>query len=374
MPSLIKKRGAMRYRASVTVNGIMRQKVFQDDSQRSKRDAYLWEEKTRKELEVEQSKINTASLAVGDWVNQYLEEAEQRFAKVTFDEKKAVFTRFFTDTGLIKDSPIEGISLTVCRNYLIKQNRERSGNAANKDRKNLGTAWKWGLDYLEQWPKGLNPILSIKKFPEKREPRYVPPEEDFWKVFELTSGQDRVMLLTFLHLAARRSEVFHLKWSDVDFSSKRIRLWTQKREGGNQECDWLPMTTELRSVLLKWWEERLAQTTADKDHVFLCLDEYFFCEEYYGKPFKHRQHLMKKLCEKASVQPFGFHAIRHLSASILYKKGNSVSVIQSILRHKNPNTTTRYLRTIGLEDTRSALEEGFKMPAKVIEFPKAVNG
>ena len=269
MPSLIKKRGTMRYRASVTVNGIMRQKVFQDDSQRSKRDAYLWEEKTRKELEVEQSKINTVSLAVGDWVNQYLEEAEQRFAKVTFDEKKAAFTRFFTDTGLIKDSPIEGISLTVCRNYLLKQNRERSGNAANKDRKNLGTAWKWGLDYLEQWPKGLNPILSIKKFPEKREPRYVPPEEDFWKVFELTSGQDRVMLLTFLHLAARHSEVFHLKWSDVDFSSKRIRLWTQKREGGNQECDWLPMTTELRSVLLKWWEERLAQTTADKDHVFI---------------------------------------------------------------------------------------------------------
>jgi len=69
-----------------------------------------------------------------------------------------------------------------------------------------------------------------------------------------------------------------VRWSDVDFSSKRIRLWTQKREGGNQE------------------------------------------------------------------------------------------------RHKNPNTTTRYLRTIGLEDTRSALEEGFKMPGKVIEFPKAVNG
>ena len=178
----------------------------------------------------------------------------------------------------------------------------------------------------EQWPKGLNPILSIKKFPEKREPRYVPPEEDFWKVFELTSGQDRVMLLTFLHLAARRSEVFHLKWSDVGFSSKRIRLWTQKREGGNQECDWLPMTTELRSVLLKWWEERLAQTTADKDHLFLCLDEFFFCEEYYGEPFKHRQHLMKRLCEKASVKPFGFHAIRHLSASILYTRLSSFFV------------------------------------------------
>jgi integrase len=373
MPSLIKKRGTMRYRASVTVNGMVRQKVFKDNSQKSKREAYLWEEKVRKELEEEQSKTSMVSLAVGDWINQYLEEAEQRFAKVTFDEKKAAFTKFFTDTGLTKDSPIESVTLTVCRNYLIKQNRERSGNAANKDRKNLGAAWKWGLDYLDQWPKGVNPILSIKKFPEKREPRYVPPEEDFWKVFELTEGQDRVMLLCFLHLAARRSEVFHLKWTDVDFNNSRVRLYTQKREGGNQECDWLPMTMELRSTLLKWWEARLAQSTDDKEHVFVCLDNSPFCDEYFGKPFKHRQHVMKKICNKANVKHFGFHAIRHLSASILYKKGNSVSIIQAILRHKNPNTTTRYLRTIGLEDTRSALEEGFKKPAEVIPFSVAVN-
>jgi integrase len=125
---------------------------------------------------------------------------------------------------------------------------------------------------------------------------------------------------------------------------------------------------------LKWREERLAHPTADKDHVFLCLDKFSFCGEYYGKPFKHRQHSMKKLCNRAKVKPFGFHAIRHLTASILYKKGNPVSAIQAILRHKSPNTTTRYLRTIGLEDIRNALEEGLKMPAKVIEFPKVENG
>lgn len=374
MPSIIMKRGTSRYRASVTVQGVTRQKIFQDNSQKSKREAYLWEEQAKKELEKIQSQISTTSLTADEWITQYLEEAEQRFAKVTFDVKKAIFTRFFKNTGLCKNSPIEEISLSICRNYLVKQNRERSGNAANKDRKNLGTAWKWGLDYLEGWPKGFNPFLSIKKYPEKREPRYVPPEEDFWKAFELTSGQDKVMLLTYLNLAARRSEVFHLKWSDIDFNSNRILLCTQKREGGNHEFDWLPMTTELRSELLTWLEERLGQSTTDKEHVFLCLDKFSFCGEYYGKPFKHRQHFMKKLCEKAKVKPFGFHAIRHLTASILYKKGHPVSVIQAILRHKSPNTTTRYLRTLGLEDTRSALEEGLKMPAKVIEFPKVENG
>ena len=172
------KRGTSRYRASVTVQGVTRQKIFQDNSQKSKREAYLWEGQTKKEQKEIQSQTSTTSLAAGEWINQYLEEAEQRFAKVTFDEKKAVFTRFFKNTGLLKNSPIEEISLSICRNYLVKQNRERSGNAANKDRKNLGTAWKWGSDYLEGWPKGFNPFLSIKKYPEKREPRYVPPEEE----------------------------------------------------------------------------------------------------------------------------------------------------------------------------------------------------
>jgi hypothetical protein len=36
------------------------------------------------------------------------------------------------------------------------------GYAANKDRKNLGTAWRWGLDN-KGWPKGVNPFLSVKK-------------------------------------------------------------------------------------------------------------------------------------------------------------------------------------------------------------------
>jgi integrase len=115
----------------------------------------------------------------------------------------------------------------------LKQTKERSGYAANKDRKNLGTAWRWGFDNMEGWPKGVNPFLSVKKFPEERQPRYVPTEEDFWKVYDQAAGQDQVMLLTFLHLAARRSEVFRIKWSDVDFTESKICLWTKKREGGH---------------------------------------------------------------------------------------------------------------------------------------------
>ena len=182
------------------------------------------------------------------------------------------------------------------------------------------------------------------------------------------------MLLAFLHLAAKRSEVFRIKWSEVDFANNRICLWTKKRLGGHKEFDWLPMTSDLQQALLQWCEERLKQPTADKEHVFVCLNETPFCEEYYGKPFIHRQHLMERLCKRAKVKPFGFHGIRHLTASILYQKGYSLSIIQTILRHASPNTTARYIHSLGLEETREALEEGLKGPAQVIEFKKANSG
>ncbi len=49
-----------------------------------------------------------------------------------------------------------------------------------------------------------------------------------------------------------------------------------------------------------------------------------------------------------------------------------MAVIQAILRHKSPSTTERYLRSLGLEHTREALEGVFKGrgPAKVIPFTK----
>jgi integrase len=352
------------------VDGQIKQRLFPDDSKKSLQEAILWE----KEIKEQAHKTTTESLTLVQWTNEYLQEAENRFVRDTFIEKKAVFVKFVADTGLCADAPVQDITVKVVRNYLTVQVQSRSGYAANKDRKNLATAWRWGTENMEGWPLGINPFLAVRRFPEERQPRYVPPEEDFWAVYNQSAGQDKVMLLTYLHLAARRSEVFHLQWDDVDFLNGRVRLWTRKRTGGHQEYDWLPMTTELKNALLLWRQERLRHTQTTKEYVFVCLDKTAFCEDYYGKPFIHRQHLMEKLCVKAKVKAFGFHGIRHLTASILYQKGYPLSVIQTILRHANPNTTARYIHSLGLEETRDALEEGLKGLGKVIEFhPKVVN-
>ncbi len=190
---------------------------------------------------------------------------------------------------------------------------------------------------------------------------------DFWKVYDEAEGQDQVMLLTFLHLAPRRGEVFRLQWTeDVDFINNRVRLGTRKREDGTFEYAWLPMTRELRNALRWWWENRPIKDSPD---VFLSLDENHKRQEHYGQPFKYRNDFMPGLCEKAKVRRFGFHSIRHLTASILYNLGYEVAVMQAILRHKSPNTTERYLKTHGIEKVRDALEDLSSKKGEILPFP-----
>lgn len=104
--------------------------------------------------------------------------------------------------------------------------------------------------------------------------------------------------------------------------------------------------------------------------VVRTIPEQGFGFQYVGQPFRYRQHFMTKLCDKAGVRPFGFHAIRHLTATTLYQAGQPVAVIQAVLRHESAQTTTRYLGSLGLEQTRDALEGvmGQRGQGKVIEF------
>lgn len=331
-----------KWKAQVRKNGRRKEKTF-----RTKKDAQAWESMMRQSESEWKEEIDTICLI--EWSTKYLDYSYETYAEKTYKEKQAVFKRFLKEVDPYM--PVDELSMSITQSYFIKQKKDRSGHASNKDRKNLLAGWNWGKLYMNPKLPKTNPF-ETPKMPEVRTPRYIPPEEDFRKVFGMAEGQDRLMLLTFSHLACRRGEAFKLTWEDVDFKKELIRLWTQKRENGNREYEWLPMTEELQDGL-SWWRKECPVKT---DYVFVCLEQTSFCAEYYGGPFKHRQHFMRKLCEKAGVKPFGFHAIRHLSASILYDAGCSVSVIQTILRHKSPNTTARYLKSLGHENTREALK------------------
>jgi integrase len=381
MPSLIKKNGVIRYRASVPMPeepGKRKQKLYPDDSKKSYKNALLWEEETKKQLKEELvQEAVMASFNVGIWSDLYLDDVKNRCVKKTYEEKCSAFSRLFKYELIDSTMPLSELvdselsETSLARDFLNFQFEKRGGNAANKDRKNLSTGWNWGQITLRDFPKNLiNPFYSVERFPKKSFPRYVPSLEDFWKVYDVAEGQDKVMLLFSYHLATRRGETFRAKKSDIDLKNEKIRLWTRKRKGGNLEFDWMPMTQELKTALLSWLEVRMSQPTIDTEHIFVCLDQTPFCDQYYGKPFKNRQHFMRRICTKAKVKAFGFHAIRHLAATVQYHNGQGLNWLQAFLRHKNATTTEKYLKSLGLKPLREGLDEGFKRPGELVEFKK----
>lgn len=375
MPTETKRRGVLRWRAVVWWDGKIAASKWFGQGEKERRKAIIWEEEKRRQIEEEVKKRTvTEFLTLSKWSDRYLDDVQRRCSKKTYQEKRRAFKYLARFVKNNTDSENGNCELSIftpgfALSFLQEQYDNRSGYAANKDRKNLSTAWDWGKKFVTGFPNLANPFASIERYPEERSPRYVPPEEDFWKVVEIALGQDRVMLLTFLHLAARRGEIFRLKMSDLDFHNEQVRLSTRKTKDGSVRVDWIPMTMELKSVLLKWWQERPYKQS---EYVFTMLDNTPSRNNEPGAPYRVRQHVMKKLCKRAGVKAFGWHAIRHLTAVILYKSGEPVSRIQKILRHQHPTTTERYLVSLGFapDQMRESLEVlSNRRPAKVIPLP-----
>ena len=361
MPNLEKKNGVPRWRASVMVRGRQSRKWFPDDSRESRRQATAWELEERKRLEMETTPQpqTPSTCSVHQWATGYLEDVRARYSKATLDEKVAAFRllmQFLQQRGGDpKTLDVRALTRELAATHLLNQKSNRSGNAANKDRKNLASGWSWGARFREAFPPDKqNPFTAVPKYREERSPRYVPPVEDFWKVVAIAKGQDKVMLLSFLYLGARRKELFGLKWQDVDFEQARVRLWTNKRESG-REYDWLPMASQLKQALTTWRAETPYPTA---EHVFVATWETCSPTHRPGEAFLYRQHLMARLCRRAHVRKFTFHAIRHLTAVQLRREGARLGLIQMVLRHRNARTTEIYLRSLGMDmaETREALE------------------
>ena len=217
--------------------------------------------------------------------------------------------------------------------------------------------WEYGIRFYG-FPA--NPFRQVEKLPENSEPHYVPPAEDFWRVYAVADEVDRIMLLALLYTGGRRGEPLRWTWEDdIDLSCRRIRLSTCKTADGSRKYEWLTMPKSLHDALT--W---LKMTTCGHGHVFTSKKT--------GEPYKERKHFIERLCKKAHVRGFNYHGIRGLTASLLAQGGVPMKEIQHIMLHSRMTTTDRYIRRIGgASDVLAAAFDRFdemKNAGKVIPF------
>ena len=332
----------------------------------SKKKALEWEVLIKQKLH-ELSK-QTPAVSLHSLMTEHLLAMKAKgISQGVYDDKELVFKALLKRPDVSPVVAAVELPHGVVRRFLDEIAQEISGARANTYRKHLMRLWSWGK--RARRVKGECP-WNVEKYKEEKRDKYVPPEDDFWAVYELmdevpTSHSQvteqyakephrKRMMLAYLHTGARKRELFNMRWDDVDFKAERVRLWTRKRDGG-LEFDWIPMTEQLAGTL----QEQRLETG---------FGEYVFVNAKTGKPYVNADKMIKRVCKRAGVKEFSFHAIRHLTASILLAAGVDLATIQLILRHRSITTTARYVHS--LTDASDAVNNAFG-GGKVLDMKKA---
>ncbi len=124
-----------------------------------------------------------------------------------------------------------------------------------------------------------------------------------------------------LNTGMRRSEVLSLKWSQI--RNGFIYLIKTKTDEARQ----IPLNDTLRELF-----------PSIPRHI---KSDYVFCDKN-GSPYKDVRRSFKTAVEKAGIQDFRFHDLRHTFASRLVMKGVSLKTVQELLGHKDIKMTMRY--------------------------------
>jgi integrase len=313
------------------------------------RAAKEWEEEQRKAVLENRETLSVLSL-FSDWLRMYVENARRTMSKKVATEK-AVFLAEFSDRCLKHglDSPHK-LTPQFAHEYLADINDRRGPHVANKARKHILAAWNWGVDFIDGFPDQLYPFRKVRPFQAESRDRYVPPDEDIIRVLNLAKGQDALMLATFIQTGARRGELFRLTWADVDLEARQIRLIDHKGGQGTSRARWLGIDENLAEALARWKEERPAKV----ENVFMQVQDYHMEGSQpvrVGDCFTSRAHFLPTLCKRAGVKPFGFHALRHKGAAIVFQ-GKGLNEAQIFMGHYRATTTDRYVKSAGLYGRR----------------------
>ena len=323
-----------KWRAKITVKGQRYTSL-----QNTKKEAIQWEIRIRKRLKKILSGTNLINFCT-----KYLNYAE-KFSRKVYEEKQRVCKRILYKFG--PDILVDDITTEMADTFLKEQKELRSANAANKDRKNLLAMFNIAIK--KKWGGVLvNPFTETTKFKHQRKKQYVPTPDDIKTLLSVLNKQEYVFIDTYLNTGARRTEIFNLKWQDIDFNNKTITLRTKKTKDGTPKDRTIAMNDELYESLL--W--RLNNKKVDSDFVF--VNEH--PSQDYGKPFVYRQRFMKKICTRAGIRPFGFHSLRRFVASFIHQSGKaSMKQISILLGHESITTTERYIYFLG-EDLKSTVD------------------
>ena len=264
-----------------------------------------------------------------------------------------------TPVGEIRREDVRGFAAAL----------ERKGLAPKSRANALGTLHsliEFAID--EGWMTGENPVKRV----EKTAVAETDPDVRFLETEEVEAllravpddplgHVERVMYLTAAMTGMRQGELFALRWRDVDWTARRIRVRRNFVRGefgtpkSKRSARSVPLASRVAAEL-----ELLSQHSRWKGD-----DDLVFAHSETGKPID-RSKLLKRFkaaLRAGEVREVRFHDLRHTFGTRMAAQGVPMRVLQEMMGHRDFKTTLIYADYAPSEREAEWVEEAFRPAA-----------
>jgi integrase len=194
-----------------------------------------------------------------------------------------------------------------------------------------------------------NPVQKVAKEKVRNQVERWLTDEEEKRLMSASPDWLRPIITFAIYTGFREGEILGLKWSQVDFSRREITISEQK----NGQLDTLPLNKKVINVLREIWNNR----QKDAEYVF---------PSQHNTRISHRNlfRAFQIAKEKAKIEKFRFHDLRHTFATRLVQSGVDIYAVQKLGRWKTLSMVTRYGH-FNTESLRSSIEVMDKVEKKI---------
>lgn len=203
-----------------------------------------------------------------------------------------------------------------------------------------------------------NPIQWVRQSAKRRSAPDVLTSSEATNLLANLRYRERTLVLLAVTTGLRRSELFALKWKDVDFENKQLHVTRSivdrivgacKTESSQKP---VPAHDDLIEALRQWHERTPYRT----------LESWIFASPINQgrRPYLAQQimrrHILPVVRKLGITKRIGWHTFRHTYSTLLRSTGAELKIMQELLRHSTIRVTLDTYTQAVTKEKRNAQE------------------
>ena len=264
-------------------------------------------------------------ITIKQMFDYFLEYSETNNSKHQYEQNKhkvEVFKKYF---GNIVISEITPEKIEKFKKFLLDSGLKNS--SINRYYSSLSKAFN--LIILNRKLRMQNPCTLVKKLKEDNTiMRYLTEEEEKRLLKELAPHL-RPIVICALTTGLRLSNILNLKWESINLDVGFIEILKQENKGHKKIQ--IPLSKKFKKELKK---------------IGIKNSGYVFINPDTQKPYTTIKSGFNKALERAGIENFRFHDLRHTVGTRLVASGVDLQTVKELLAHSSITTTQRYTHPV----------------------------